>query len=186
MTIEYQKQIADEILLKLFLVDPYSIVAGGAPRSWHHGEEARDLDIFVYDTCTQTMFLQKLASLGFIITSTGTREELPEMYKKNPFLEAVYDCVYNNVKVQFMYMNKPTFDSVIAQFPLSICKAWYKDGNIVLEKDFLRGEKYKAIVRTNELYGDESLYIQKIMGYYPDYTYYEAWDDLAKALMDDF
>lgn len=34
MSVNKQKKLADKILDKLFLIDPYSIVAGGAPRDW--------------------------------------------------------------------------------------------------------------------------------------------------------
>ena len=38
--VESQKQLADEILLKISMYDPYVIVAGGAPRDWWMGRQA--------------------------------------------------------------------------------------------------------------------------------------------------
>jgi len=46
--IEAQKTIANTLIHKLEAVDPHVILAGGAPRSWFLGQEARDLDFYVY------------------------------------------------------------------------------------------------------------------------------------------
>lgn len=48
MTIEEQQKISRKILKSLRQVDPAAVIAGGAPRDWKLGREARDLDFFVH------------------------------------------------------------------------------------------------------------------------------------------
>ena len=43
MSIVKQQLTANDILSKLEIIDPYVILAGGAPRDWYFGDECRDL-----------------------------------------------------------------------------------------------------------------------------------------------
>lgn len=184
--IEIQKSQADKILDMLFLIDPYAICAGGAPRDWHFGKRATDLDFFICPSgALPTFKVQeqlKLAGLDILETKSGA--SLPDIYKRNPDLMCVFDVDYNGTKVQIMRMNMPTFKSVIPQFPLSICKAWYKNYKIHLDKDFIRGENHKIIVKTNTVYNSEHSYINKILNKFPEYAYYENWEEAAMAILD--
>ncbi len=182
-TIEQQKQIADEILEKIFLMDSYAIVAGGAPRDWYFNRVAEDIDVFFYENVTTEQTEKKLKKAGFEILRTNSGESLPNHYKMNPNLATVFDCLYEGEKIQFLKMNKPTFKSVVPQFPLSICKAWYKNGKLCVDTDFKRAVKHNAIVKTNTLYANEHVYLQKILSKFPEYTYHESWESLAQHLL---
>lgn len=148
--IALQKEVANEVLNKLYAIDPYCIVAGGAPRDWHFGKAATDIDVF-FNGGSHT-----LSTMDSMLKHVGLEHEelklggkIPEWYKQNPFLKGVYNLTIDGVKVQLMRMEKNTFDSVLPNFPLSICHAWYKDNKIHLEKHFIRSEKFKAIYKTS-------------------------------------
>ena len=179
-----QMELADSILRKLFPLDPYAIVAGGAPRDWYFGEDAEDIDVFFHDINSSTVVREKLKHLGFDVSHGNEGEFLPPHYKMNPNLKAVFDCVVDGQKVQFLNMNLPTFKSVVPEFPLSICKAWYKNGKLKVDKDFQRGVNHNAIVKTNKLYANENVYLNKIIAKFPEYKYYESWEELAQHLLD--
>jgi len=169
-----QKAIADDVLEKLFMIDPYCIVAGGAPRDWWHGKPANDVDAFVHvrDGTTLGIINLMLEKAGFTTTSYKEEGSIPEMYKKNPDLRCVINIGNYETPVQIMIMREPTWDSVINKFPLSICKAWYKHGKVDVDKDFLNlPNKYRCHQRGRtdtaqkyELqclpYGYTSIYVQ--------------------------
>jgi len=136
--IDKQKQIADNVLDILFSIDPYAIVAGGAPRDWFLGNTARDIDVFFYTRPRQAIHDVKaqLESVGFVILSSKQAHNLPEHYKKNPLLHCVFDCMVQGVEVQLMLMREPTFRCVVDEFPLSLSKVWYKHEKINTTKDF--------------------------------------------------
>lgn len=48
MKIEEQNVVAKKVLEKIKIVDPYVILAGGAPRDWYFGNPCNDLDIYYY------------------------------------------------------------------------------------------------------------------------------------------
>ncbi len=185
-TIEKQKEAANRALDMMYLIDPYSIVAGGAVREWYFGKEASDIDLFFYcpQASTISCMHDMLVAAGFEITEIKLGGKIPEGYKKNPYLKAVYETSIDGVKVQLMRMSKPTWNSVIAKFPLSICKAWWKNDKAHYEKDFLRSVKFKAIYKTNDIYNNEHQYIQKILAKFPEMTYYDSFDEFAKTILD--
>ncbi len=185
-TIDIQKEAANKALDMMYLIDPYSIVAGGAVRDWYFDKEASDIDLFFHCPQVSTMYRMEdmLKKAGFEITETKLGGNIPEWYKKNPYLKAVYETSIHGVKVQLMRMSKPTWNSVIDKFPLSICKAWWKNGKAHYGKDFLRSVKFKAIYKTNDIYNNEHQYIQKILAKFPEMTYYGSFDAMAKTILD--
>jgi tRNA nucleotidyltransferase/poly(A) polymerase len=91
ITIDLQKIVADDVLEKLFSIDPHAIVAGGAPRDWFMGNLASDIDVFF---CTRhgisiSTVKRQLEHVGFVIESTKTGKNLPAHYKKNPMLKCL-------------------------------------------------------------------------------------------------
>ncbi len=179
-----QQAQADNILEKLFPIDPYAICAGGAARDWYLGKVATDLDFFIHSNNTVTKVRQQLEAVGIQVNKGQSAEGLPEHYKCNPHLSCVFSFKWNNQAAQVMVMHEPTFHSVIPQFPLSICKAWYKNGRIDVTSDFKRSIKHKVIVKTNDIYNDEHAYLKKILDKFPEYKYYANWELAAAEIMD--
>lgn len=180
-TIKHQMSVADWALECVENFDPTCIVAGGAPRDWHFNREASDIDLFFhYRENSLRWEVQNLLenSLGVSVSQKGG-DSFPEHYKKNPNLRRVFEVCQEGIKIQFMEMDKPTWD-VVDKFPLSISKAWYKRGNIKLEKDFLIGEKHSAIIKTGNLYNNSDAYIMKIRKKFPDFKYFDGYEDFVK------
>jgi hypothetical protein len=180
-----QKAVADKVLDKLFSIDPFAICAGGAPRDWHFGKPATDLDIFFYSAVPLTGLIEKmLEHVGIKINTVRTSESLPEWYQLNPHLNCVYETTVDGINVQLMLMRQDTYRSVVPEFPFSICKAWYKGGNISLDRDFKNCEKHKIVVQTNKLYSDEHKYVQKIKAKFPEYKFFGTWEDAYKYVFE--
>lgn len=177
-----QKAVADKVLDKLFSIDPFAICAGGAPRDWHFGKPATDLDIFFYTTVEQLTYVSDmLRHVGIDLVDDGKAgERLPDWYKLNPALRCVYSTVVDGVKVQLMLMNATTYSSVVKHFPFSICKAWYKHGYITLEHEFNVAERHKVVVKCNTVYNDEHKYVQKIKAKFPDWQFCNTWEEAYK------
>ena len=183
--IEHQKWAADTMLDKLYSIDPFAIVAGGAPRDWTFGKLASDIDIFFHcGQNTLTTIDARLESVGVAYTELKLGGSIPEWYKRNPHLKGVYCLEIEGVKVQLMRMDEPTFGAVLPHFPLSICHTWYKNKTIHLERHFKRSVKHKAIYKTSEIYNDSHAYIEKILKKFPEYKYYTNLEKMATNLLD--
>lgn len=180
-TIQRQKMVANWALECIEKFDPTCIVAGGAPRDWYFNKGASDIDLFFHFRENSLSWQVKDLlenSLGVIVSQKGG-DDFPEHYKRNPNLRRVFEISRDGVKVQFMEMDKPTWD-VVGKFPISISKAWYKGESIKLEKDFLVGEKYSAIIKTGNLYNNSDAYIKKIRKKFPEFKYYDGFEDFVK------
>ena len=163
MCVNKQKKLADKILDKLFLIDPYSIVAGGAPRDWHFGEMATDIDVFfcVGRTATRGTVEQMLSRFLPEPDSFVSEDDLPVSYEKNSALRCVRSYTVEETSVQLIELHTPSFD-IVGTFPVNMSKAWYKNGRITLERDFMIGEKTKLLYLTNPLYAKADKYVKKI------------------------
>ena len=186
-----QKAVADECLSMIELIDPTAIVAGGAPRDWYFGKEASDIDIFFYSRpdISKTAISLHLERIGFkdlkIVQFTGDESfHMDSWYARNHLLRQVWDTVFDGVNVQLVLMKSPTRESVVPKFPLNICRIWYKDGKINLTPDFERAVNWKSIVKCDELYADSRKYLQKIKSKFPDFRFYNSYEDLAKEVLD--
>lgn len=179
--IAQQKRDADELLDKLYLIDPTCIVAGGAPRDWYFGIPATDIDLFVYipDGRTTKLIQNLLEKAGLVISSAKNGESLLANYKRNPYLRVVFNVEGFSCPVQIMIMRELTFKSAVPTFPLSICRTWYKDKVIRCTKDFAYSVENKCILYTNELYNDEDKYIAKIEKKFKDFEIISREDSKA-------
>ena len=184
--IEKQKNVADNLLAKLELADPFCIVAGGAPRDWYLGKQASDIDVFIHlkEGLTRGVAIEWLDKLGFNDYEFLGREILDDsMYKSNPYLKYVIEGHLEDVRYQVMIMKEPTFKSVIPEFPISMSKIWYKNGRINPEFIFKKGMENKFILKTSELYKDGDKYIDKIRKKFPDYRYFSSEKDLLNYML---
>ena len=136
MTIEQQKATARSVYEKLKVIDPYCVLAGGAPRDWYFGNECNDLDFYYVSTATTVSAcrnqLQKVFKDVEIKTlseihgssSSGVRE-MSNLYQKMPSLIRVWQCKIAGMEVQFIQL--ATLGSqfkVIEYMDVSICKIW--------------------------------------------------------------
>lgn len=171
--IEQQKELADMLINKLRAFDPYALLAGGAPRDWYFGNEASDLDIYVYqqgDYCTTRSVKSRLDSLGFTYSFLEFKA-FQEKYEKNENIRCVINIQGFDTPVQLIILKTPTW-GIVDTFPLSICKIWYSpERGIVPTTDFKLSVKTKSIFKTNTLYSDGDKYVDKIRKKFESYCY---------------
>lgn len=184
--IDAQKAVADKVLQMLFPIDPYAIVAGGAPRDWYMGNAAKDVDVFFNVGRRPYWVIKKqLEEVGISNFIEKTGEGIPENYKANPNLRCVFDVTVDGIQVQIMAMECSTFQ-VVEMFPFSICQVWYKNGKIETDPTFRYTVETKSILMTqNEVYGAENKYTERLKKKFPEpewkWMLPTAWHE-AKAL----
>lgn len=138
MTIQDQKDIAEKVYDALTLIDPSCVLAGGAPRDWYLGYEANDLDFYFCSTgCTVAQVKKQLNRVGFEVVAS-VRPAQSELYASMPGLTRIWDCEFQDMKVQFIQMCDTRHRwEVVNNMDISICKAWYSQkGEVILHKDF--------------------------------------------------
>lgn len=182
-TIELQKKVADKVLYAIEGFDPPCIVAGGAPRDWTLGNPASDIDLFFFYRINAVEWeVRKLLerALGQEVSRLGA-EEMTENYTTNPNIRRVWQSVVDGVTVQLIEMSIPTW-KVVDSFPLTICKVWYKNGIITPTKEFEKSVEGSYIIKTDNMYANESRYLQKILAKFPDFKYYESYEDFFRKI----
>lgn len=141
-TIEQQKKVAQEIYKKLKIIDPYALLAGGAPRDWYFGNLANDLDFYFFSTgVTVSSVVNQLSGImGVKVDAVKYDEDSHQhgQYKSMPFLRRVLEAEIGGEKVQFMQLTEPNAQfKVVDAMDVSICKAWCDvDMNISMHQDF--------------------------------------------------
>ena len=161
-----------------------AIVAGGAPRDWYFNKEASDIDVFFYGITSASVTKKRLKAVGIDVLEIKSGDNIPEHYKRNPELFAVYNASIDGVPVQLMQMKSPTFDSVVPKFPLSICKVWYKNGHIIFEKHFTNSVKHRVIYITNDLYNNADGFIAKIKGKFPEFKFFNHYHEALEHILE--
>ena len=135
-----QMRLADTILQSLECISPYAILAGGAPRDWYFGNEAKDLDFYLYSSAITTNALGKQLSnaLGIDIERISFQSKWEEsLYTTMKRLSKIVNISGYDFPVQVMILKEPNDEfKVVEDMSTSICKVWYKDSKINLTKDF--------------------------------------------------
>jgi hypothetical protein len=175
--IKLQQAYADQVLAMIERLDPFAIIAGGAPRDWHLGQEANDLDVYFHPNpnWTKQTLKEQLKVVGFNLDGGDNYEDFQvnkSKYGKNEYIKSMYNPTNSAMKVQLMAMSEPTFESVLPKFPLNLCLAWYKNRKVYTETLFELGISKKVIIRTNFDYLDNDPYIIKILKRFDNYKYF--------------
>lgn len=141
-TIEQQKKVAQEIYKKLKIIDPYALLAGGAPRDWYFGNLANDLDFYFFSTgVTVASVVNQLSSImGVKVNAIEWDKDSHQhgQYKSMPFLRRVLEAEIGGEKVQFMQLTEPNAQfKVVDAMDVSICKVWCRvDMSVHMHQDF--------------------------------------------------
>lgn len=177
-TIEEQKAIADNVLGKLEAVDPYCILAGGAPMDWYLGRPAKDLDIYFYSAAdkrtTGAVNRQLKSALGDLYKPKSVKEMKKcrgddDVYKHMKYLRRIVDIEVDGMPVQLIEMVEPTFTSVVPEFASDAVKCWYTgDGNISGTDCFYIAHSLRFINLCNG-YTSDNKYIAKLKNKLPRY-----------------
>lgn len=180
MSIEKQKKVANDILDKLSIIDPYCILAGGAPRDWYFGNEAKDLDFYFYSNGSTVSAVQ--SQLGKILGKdvkvlfepverlhAKGENEIKDLYKTMKSLVRIFEAEVDGIKCQLMQLEDPKgCFKVLDNMSVSICKVWYKGGKINLSKDFKLTLASKAMF-LSEGYSWSDPHPKKIIGRFPHF-----------------
>lgn len=186
-TIERQKEIAREVLLKLQACDPHCILAGGAPRNWFFNKTANDLDFYVY-LKHETIGANELRfkSIGLDVKRMEFDELKNSSYKFMQHLFRVYEGEYKGERIQVMVMQEPTFTSVVDDFGVSVCEFWWTGGEVKATKQALTSILTKKLFYKND-YSAKETHVQKMARYFPEYqlTPYSEFEDVYRKLHND-
>jgi hypothetical protein len=168
MNIDEQKVIADKMLEILEYADPACILAGGAPRNWHLGELARDLDFYVNLNEDSKTTRKRWAKLGLDLVAFKSGHHDSAMYSCMENLNAVYEGEFMGMPIQVMVMRGPTFKTVLPHMGTSVCKFWYKDKVIHAHEDALFSIQTRTIYKKDD-YTAKVAHLQKMNKYFPSY-----------------
>jgi len=195
--IEEQKRIATEILKTLHWEGHTdAIIAGGAPRNWQFGIEARDLDVYFTKTISNSridyLFKDKIDIDTGACIQLGKPGYLDEpYYGGNNTIKKVKETCIEGMKVQFITSNPSrVFENIqpsnykdinfayvlFKTFDIGICKIGFrKEGNYIFSSDFnVDKENKKLTIKINELKLINDLKnlpkrIEKLKKYFPDH-----------------
>lgn len=160
ISIENQKKIADEIMVRLSIIDDNVILAGGAPRDWSFTKPASDLDFYIRKS-NDLNLLSKILPSGVMLAVDGTGYE--------PLLDSivnVYRTNYKGMSVDVVIMPPDTVD-YIDHFTNNLCKIYYKNGQLHSTKEFEQALVFKTMDIKLPIH--LAKHIKKMMLKFPDY-----------------
>lgn len=168
MNILYQKDLAQILLDKLELIDPYAILAGGAPRDWYLGNPASDLDFYIHTPSLSCEAEERrLERLGFEVhrmKRKGTHYE----YKDMPGIRRIYEGTLRGQVYQIIIMEEPVGSSVVKRFGTSVCMASWKGEDIITTPEFVLSHKLGVIFKQNTCHADTK-HMKKMVQKFPKY-----------------
>lgn len=167
MGVEQQKIIADEIYAKLQVIDPYCILAGGAPRDWYFGNPANDLDFYFYSNGSTIGAVRKQLEAQFgTVQLLMDRERCASspLYKTMEDLVRIWEMEYQGQKVQMIQLGNPrsTF-KVVGKMDVSVCQVWYIGGEVKLSENFKLTLASNIMFPTAEGYSWSDPHAQKMI-----------------------
>lgn len=167
MGVEQQKIIADEIYAKLQVIDPYCILAGGAPRDWYFGNPANDLDFYFYSNGSTIGVVRKQLEAQFgTVQLLMDRERCASspLYKTMEDLVRIWEMEYQGQKVQMIQLGNPrsTF-KVVDKMDVSVCQVWYIGGEVKLSENFKLTLASNIMFPTAEGYSWSDPHAQKMI-----------------------
>lgn len=184
-----QMKYADAALYRIQIIDPKARVAGGAPRNWALDLEANDIDIFMKCPRSQQTMTDLQQTLRKLIPGDWESIEPPTIndsseYKMNSDVEDVFELEagQERPKIQVIRLSTST-TCLFENFPLSISKIWYHNGEIHTTKDFDISVKHKVIYKTMEEYSDTHPYIKKVRDAFSDYRYFSSKIEFLETLV---
>ena len=158
---------------------PQMYLAGGAPRNWYFDKEAKDLDFYIEGEMSYEIFrMLSEAGVDFVkyLNLDEMREEgCGENYTSCDSVSAILYGELCGQELQVMF-TKDFTKTVDQEFSTNICKIWcyYSEINndlmTVTTDEFATGVVDKRLVFT-EGYDKDHRHCQKMIGYFPDYSY---------------
>lgn len=171
MNMKTQIEIAEDLLGKFKIVDPFAMLAGGAVRDWRMNIEAKDLDIYLRLPNHNTEILREylldsvgIKSLSKMEKSTGNN------YAKLPNLEYVYAGTYQDMPVNIMVMAKGVYEEVTKDFDIALCQCYYDGQNYHYSVDFETAIT-TGFVLVHSKYNGKEPHMKKMMDRFPQFKF---------------
>lgn len=189
MSIDKQKQIAEEVLHKLEIIDPHCILAGGAPRNWFLGKEANDLDFYIHIPSNETLCATKLRfkRLGLDLNHIDYKSDAWKQYGVMEHLFRIYEGMYKEQSIQVMIMRESTFQSVVSEFGVSVCQFWWKGGKVNTTDRSLISLLEKTLFVKDD-YSAKEIHVEKMVKYFPDFEVkpFSDFEEIQKDYFQDY
>ena len=137
------KSMCDESFL-YSLYEENLIIAGGCFASWYHGEDLKDIDVFIVGNIEQQVAIKK--------TIQDTQPDLIDVSDYRRDNDKIIG-VYNNKKskVQFIFTQYKTREELIDHFDFKHCKVSYHKGNLYINRDTFDSLRDKKLVANQPL-----------------------------------
>lgn len=178
MEIQEQKRLADSILDRLSFY-PDVVLAGGAPRDWTVGMEAKDLDFF-FGGVTQAERIDLKISVEQALGMVELTPISGNKYEDSPF--EGYECEIAGQPVQFLFHTK-SCDEVVESFPFNSSRVSYRNGEYTKGKDFFYFERYNLMLEgTPEQKYAPDHYYERMRSKFPNTAVYDNKRRLLRAL----
>ncbi len=164
------------------LIDTTAVIAGGAPRDWSFNKEAADIDLFYYVDKDLSFYevdtlLTKVLGLELELVNHSP------LYEGNKQIRSVRNTQIDGVKIQLVQLYSPDARQCIENFPLNMCKFFYDLRGVHIHRDAEVGMRHKVLVKLVEDYRNQP-YIDKIKEKFPDYTFWNSYQELTDAWLD--
>ncbi len=176
MDVADQKREATELLSKLRLVDPFAMIAGGAPRDWYFNSLAKDLDVYMrlpnHNTIGLVSSLAAMVGIKCLFPINKVKEST---YAELPNLKWVFEGEYNGIKVNLMVMEKGVQEEIIKDFDVGICKAWFDGEQCHYHEEFEFCVKTRVCV-VHENYTGKEAHVRKMAKRFPQFMFYKKLD----------
>lgn len=176
LNVQDQKREAADILAKLRMVDPFAMIAGGAPRDWYFNRSANDLDIYLrlpnHNTIGLVLNLAREVGIRNLQALAKTTETT---YAELPNLKWVFEGEYNGIKVNLMVMEKGVREEIIKDFDVAICKAWFDGESCHYHEEFEFCVKTRVCV-VHERYTGRESHVQRMAKRFPQFMFYKKLD----------
>lgn len=166
--IKLQQEVAKEVLHKLEAIDPYCILAGGAPRNWFLGMEAKDLDFYIHNEHTVDALMTQMNSIGLNAKMVDFKSDDWKEYGVMEHLFRILEVEYKGITVQIMCMRVNTFNSVVSAFGVSICKFWWKGKDVIPTNEALISILEETLYIKDD-YSAKEIHVDKMIKYFPNY-----------------
>lgn len=188
ITVQEQQDVANEVLVKLkHSVDNDAIIAGGAPRDWHFGKPARDVDIYLRTYVGPTQ-LRKQDFINRVIGEELTYEvkEASNLNGRDIEITDVLTFKYKGVEFQLIFCDpnsayKKTFKyMVMDHIDVGLCRVycdWYYSQSRDISKtgQFVQDERLEQLtvfvdsMDSNQLERCQDVHLPKLKEYFPHY-----------------
>lgn len=173
MDVADQKREATELLSKLRLVDPFAMIAGGAPRDWYFNTPAKDLDVYMRLPNHNTIGLVNSLAAMVGITDFFPIDKIKEStYAELPNLKWVFEGRYNGVQVNLMVMEKGVREEIVKDFDVAICRAWFDGEKCHYHEEFEFCMKTRVCL-VHENYTGKEAHLRKMAKRFPQFMFYK-------------